>query len=192
VKLKLHAFEPRSRANGPGVRAVVWFQGCTLGCPGCFNPQSHAAAGGYERTPHEVACDIRAAAGTADYLEGVTFSGGEPLEQATGLLELLERLEEALPALGTVLFTGFSYKEIEAQPLRAASLEHIDATVCGRYVSAQHEGRGLIGSRNQELRLLTKRYSREDFQRVPRREAIVHAGGLVTYSGIQTPHARAT
>ena len=44
----IHAIEPRSRANGPGVRFVVWLQGCTLGCPGCFNPSTHAAAGGRE------------------------------------------------------------------------------------------------------------------------------------------------
>ena len=40
--LNLHALLPRSRANGPGVRLVLWFQGCTLGCPGCFNPTTHA------------------------------------------------------------------------------------------------------------------------------------------------------
>jgi pyruvate-formate lyase-activating enzyme len=40
--LNLHALWPRSRANGPGVRMVLWLQGCTLGCPGCFNPATHA------------------------------------------------------------------------------------------------------------------------------------------------------
>ena len=41
MRIRLHAFEPASRANGPGPRAAVWFQGCTLGCPGCFNPDTH-------------------------------------------------------------------------------------------------------------------------------------------------------
>ncbi|HEX8107935.1 MAG TPA: 4Fe-4S cluster-binding domain-containing protein, partial [Kofleriaceae bacterium] len=41
IEVRIHAFEPRSRANGPGARFVVWFQGCTLGCPGCFNPTTH-------------------------------------------------------------------------------------------------------------------------------------------------------
>ncbi|MCU0780030.1 MAG: radical SAM protein [Akkermansiaceae bacterium] len=41
MTLRLHAFLPRSRANGPGWRSVVWVQGCSLGCPGCFNPQTH-------------------------------------------------------------------------------------------------------------------------------------------------------
>jgi anaerobic ribonucleoside-triphosphate reductase activating protein len=43
--LRLHGFVARSRANGPGIRAVVWTQGCTLGCPGCFNPGSHPSEG---------------------------------------------------------------------------------------------------------------------------------------------------
>src|SRR3972149_712339 len=43
VILRLHALLPRSRANGPGMRAVIWFQGCTRGCPGCFNPETHAS-----------------------------------------------------------------------------------------------------------------------------------------------------
>ncbi|NJO00209.1 MAG: 4Fe-4S cluster-binding domain-containing protein, partial [Anaerolineales bacterium] len=38
--LRLHQFLPQSRVNGPGLRAVLWVQGCSLGCPGCFNPQT--------------------------------------------------------------------------------------------------------------------------------------------------------
>ena len=48
--IRVHAVEPRSRANGPGARFVVWFQGCTLGCAGCFNPTTHDATGGREYT----------------------------------------------------------------------------------------------------------------------------------------------
>jgi pyruvate-formate lyase-activating enzyme len=38
---RVHAVDPRSRANGPGTRFVIWSQGCTLGCAGCFNPETH-------------------------------------------------------------------------------------------------------------------------------------------------------
>jgi len=44
--LNLYHYEPLSLVNGPGKRAVVWVQGCTLGCPGCFNPQTHSVAAG--------------------------------------------------------------------------------------------------------------------------------------------------
>ena len=41
----VHAIMPASRANGPGLRCVVFVQGCNLNCPGCFNPWSHAFHG---------------------------------------------------------------------------------------------------------------------------------------------------
>jgi anaerobic ribonucleoside-triphosphate reductase activating protein len=77
---RVHAVEPRSQANGPGVRFVVWSQGCTLGCPGCFNPGTHpvTAAGAGEWPPGELAA---AAAAQAGCIEGVTLTGGEPLQQ---------------------------------------------------------------------------------------------------------------
>lgn len=57
---RVHAVEPRSQANGPGVRFVVWSQGCTLGCPGCFNPGTHpvTAAGAGEWPPGELAAAV--------------------------------------------------------------------------------------------------------------------------------------
>ena len=58
MKVRVHAIEPRSRANGPGARFVVWMQGCTLGCPGCFNPTTHDAAGGREVEVAEVAAQL--------------------------------------------------------------------------------------------------------------------------------------
>ena len=71
--LRLHAVEPRSAANGPGTRFVIWFQGCTIGCPGCFNPLTHST-----RTNRLVG--IEALVGQvlehAERIEGVTISGG--------------------------------------------------------------------------------------------------------------------
>ena len=53
----LHALIPASRANGPGLRAVVFFQGCTVGCVGCWNPRTHPFHG------PEVTVDALAARG---------------------------------------------------------------------------------------------------------------------------------
>ena len=70
----VHALIPASRANGPGLRAVVFFQGCALGCPGCWNPEAHPFRG------TEVMVDAVAEqvlrAHNEHPLEGVTFSGG--------------------------------------------------------------------------------------------------------------------
>ncbi len=93
----LHALIPASRANGPGLRAVVFFQGCTLGCPGCWNPETHHFRG-MEVTVDAVVKELlRASAEQA--LEGVTFSGGEPMQQADSLLALMQTLRRQAPEL---------------------------------------------------------------------------------------------
>ena len=50
----VHGFVPVSRANGPGRRAVLWFQGCKLNCPGCWNQASHP----FEGAPTDDGSDI--------------------------------------------------------------------------------------------------------------------------------------
>ncbi|MFH1265139.1 MAG: 4Fe-4S single cluster domain-containing protein, partial [Planctomycetota bacterium] len=84
MKIRLHAFEPASRANGPGLRAVVWFQGCTLRCPGCFNPGTHNPLSGHESDTATLAAEILA---IRRKIEGVSVSGGEPFQQPEALLD---------------------------------------------------------------------------------------------------------
>lgn len=105
--LRVHAFSPRSRANGHGVRAVVWVQGCTLGCPGCFNPAAQPRQGG-----ELVAVDdlFRRIIALADSIHGVTLSGGEPLQQVKPVLALLESVRKK-SRLSVVLFTGYEWEE---------------------------------------------------------------------------------
>ncbi|MGE3780657.1 MAG: 4Fe-4S cluster-binding domain-containing protein [Pirellulaceae bacterium] len=47
MQLRVHALMECSTVNGPGVRAVIWVQGCSLGCPGCWNAQTHAPLQGF-------------------------------------------------------------------------------------------------------------------------------------------------
>src|SRR5258706_14960618 len=101
VHVRIHATEARSRANGPGARFVVWMQGCTLGCPGCFNPTTHDAGGGREVDVADLAAELAATAN----IEGLTLSGGEPLQQPDAAAALLA----AARALGlsTLVFSGY-------------------------------------------------------------------------------------
>ena len=179
MKVRLHAFEPRSRANGPGVRAVAWFQGCSLGCPGCFNPGSHAPGAGWEIETAELAARF---VGDAGDIEGVTFSGGEPFEQPTALEDVVKRLAET--PLSICVFTGYTWTELNTLPHAGAILAHLDVVISGRYEVASHVGAGLLGSKNQQLHLLTDRYSEADLKAVPQREAIVHADGSIAWTGI--------
>jgi pyruvate-formate lyase-activating enzyme len=126
-RLRLHAFIPRSRANGPGCRAVVWVQGCTLGCPGCFNPETHDFRGGQWVGVDELFERIRALQGT---IEGITVSGGEPFQQRPALLALLQRVR-AETDLGVLVFTGLHMGRNPAVPRdRRAAAVHRCAN-CG-------------------------------------------------------------
>src|SRR5437763_9558011 len=91
----IHGFVSGSRVNGPGLRAVVYFQGCKLGCKNCWNPTTHTFTGD-ERNIAEVT-DLVLSAHQERALEGVTFSGGEPMQQADDLLALMESLRDQLP-----------------------------------------------------------------------------------------------
>jgi len=173
---RLRARQPGQRA---GLRAVVWFQGCTLRCPGCFNPATHDPVGGCESDTESLAEEIL---GLRSRIEGVSISGGEPFEQPEPLLDLLERVGRS--PLSRLVFTGYTLAEITDLDLGPAILRHVDVLVAGRYVVAQRAGSGLLGSANQQIRLLTRRYALADLGDVPAAELILHADGTFTATGI--------
>lgn len=182
--LRLHAFLAASRANGPGLRAVLWLQGCSLGCPGCFNPRTHPAVG--PRLDVEEVFGRVAAAQAAFGIEGITISGGEPLQQRPGLLALLGRVR-AETGLSVIVLTGYTWQEIASMPQSAELLGRLDVVVAGRYNHRLHLGVGLRGSANKTIHLLTDRYCLADLAAVPVAEAIIDRVGDVVLSGINPP-----
>ena len=110
----LHAFIPASRANGPGLRSAVFFQGCTLVCHNCFNPDSHPFSGADVTIPAlaERVLQAHKEHGT----EGVTFSGGEPMQRAPALLELIGTLRQMASGKFISASTQGMYQYKETQP----------------------------------------------------------------------------
>jgi anaerobic ribonucleoside-triphosphate reductase activating protein len=180
VTVNLHAVEPRSLANGPGLRFVVWFHGCTLGCPGCFNPDTHFGAPRLVLTVEEL---LGRLAGASAEVEGLTVTGGEPFQQPQALLALLAGVQ-ARTSLSTLVFSGYRLDEIRRRPLGKETLRHVDVLVDGRYEAARHHGLGLRGSSNQRAHLLTSRYALDDIERVPAGEILIDPQGRVTVSGV--------
>ncbi len=213
MTLRVHAFLPASFANGPGCRAVVWTQGCSLKCPGCFNPASHAFGGGSSVSVLELAARIRA---QGRQIEGVTISGGEPLLQWAAVTELLRQIKTSTE-LSVLLLTGFTWEEVLAMPTATAGvtataavtagvtatatrpaetgvpglsvppaglLGCVDVLIAGRYDRRRHLAHGLRGSDNKTVHLLTDRYSADDLDHVPSSEAIVEPDGQVVVTGM--------
>lgn len=177
--LQIHRFEPVSVANGPGRRAVLWVQGCGLGCPGCFNPETHAFDAGERWTPTEAVERVLAVKG----IEGLTISGGEPAYQHRALAAMLEELR-VKSSLSVLVFSGLTWEELQRVPGIEHFLGLIDVLIAGRYDETQRIAGGLIGSANKTVHYLTDRYTPENLARVPQAEVIVDTNGEIRLSGI--------
>ena len=160
--MRLHRILPKTRAEGPGMRFTLWVQGCGRGCPGCYAKELWDPAGGWEATAEEIIGQI---AGTPG-IEGVTFLGGEPMEQAAELARVGEAAREM--GLSVVTFTGFTREELLSggNPDRLRLLACTDLLIDGGY---QEENRDLsrpwVGSSNQRYLFLTDRYTMEDVEK---------------------------
>jgi anaerobic ribonucleoside-triphosphate reductase activating protein len=190
----IHGFVSHTQVNGPGVRAVVYFQGCNLGCAGCWNPATHAFAG-RSRGVQDVAEQVAAAHRTSA-IEGVTFSGGEPMQQALDLLDLIRLLKRTRPELSIGMYSGYTEPELESgrywtrygigQEARRLIWEdikqHLDFAVLGRFVAVRPSALPLRSSANQVLRLFGDRYREEHFRPLEF-EVHIEAQGLVRITG---------
>lgn len=115
VKGKIHSIETMGLVDGPGIRVVVFFQGCKLRCAYCHNPDTWQLSGGTEMTPDEI---VEKIVRFKPYFNrsggGVTFSGGDPLLQPEFLLECLKLCKQngIHTALDTAGFGDGNYDEI--------------------------------------------------------------------------------
>lgn len=90
---RIHSYETFGAVDGPGIRFVVFMQGCPLRCRYCHNPDSWDFGAGTEASADEIVDKVMDYVGFYRNGGGVTFSGGEPLAQHVFLLELITRLK---------------------------------------------------------------------------------------------------
>ncbi len=139
---------------GPGHRAVVWFHGCSRGCPGCIAVEMNHSEDYKTMTAKELYDWVA----SCDGIEGVTLSGGEPMEQDTeALCDFLRLVHQDKRKLGVILFTGYHLEELE-QLGKNIIIQYIDVLVDGPYEEQKNNGLDLRGSFNQRFHFLTSRY----------------------------------
>ena len=137
-----------SITDGPGLRFVLFVQGCDRLCPGCHNPQALSMDGGREFFAEDLISLIR----RNPLLTGVTFSGGEPLLQAASLLPLAKMVRA--DGLDLAIYTGFTFEEIleEADSDRLALVACADILVDGPFVlETRRLSLRFRGSENQRI-----------------------------------------
>ncbi|WP_286946440.1 anaerobic ribonucleoside-triphosphate reductase activating protein [Acetobacterium sp. UBA5834] len=147
-QIRIAGVVKESIVDGPGIRFVVFAQGCPHQCEGCHNPDTHDLSGG-----HLVAIDaIIDEMKKNPLLDGITLSGGEPFAQSVGFSELARRAQAA--GYHVMTYTGYTYETLLAQPEQSWQqlLEHTDLLVDGRF---EVEQKSLLlkfrGSHNQRI-----------------------------------------
>ena len=146
-----------SKVNGPGLRFVLWTQGCSKGCKNCFNPETWSFEKYKSLTPLEIFELIK-----NSNVSGVTITGGDPLEQPEELLELLVLLEGLNLSNGIILFTGYTIDEINKDFLLRKSLNYIDVLIDGRFEKDQRISSSLRGSENQNIIYFSSKIKEEE------------------------------
>ena len=133
---------------GPGRRIGIWFQGCSIRCPGCISADTWGP--GHRRLSLEQL--LEHITPWLQEAEGITISGGEPFDQFDALRSLLEGLRR-LSKLDILVYSGYALEQLDESLLQTNGL--IDALISDPYIEALSQTMALRGSDNQRLSLLT-------------------------------------
>ena len=139
-----------SIVDGPGLRYVVFAQGCPHRCPGCHNPETQDPAGGREVAVGEIIKDML----KNPLTDGLTLSGGEPFSQAEDCAKIARAAREA--GLNVWCYTGWTVEELRKNPGADVLLREVDVLVDGPYNEAERslnlQWRGSANQRVIDLR----------------------------------------
>lgn len=149
-KIRLSGIAYESLVNGPGMRRVFFAQGCKHNCKGCFNPMTHDFNAGELRDMDELLQEVR----ENPMLKGVTFSGGDPFEQAEKFAYMAKEIKKM--GLNVWSYTGYTFEyiteHIEERTGWKEFLENIDVLVDGPFQEdKKQDGLRFRGSSNQRI-----------------------------------------
>jgi len=144
--MRIHNTIHDSIVDGPGLRYVVFTQGCPHRCPGCHNPDTHDPAGGKEVRVETLMEDML----RNPLLDGLTLTGGEPFLQADDCAKLARAARAA--GLTVWCYSGWTLEQLQEMPEAESLLREVDVLVDGPYLEAE---RSLTlpwrGSENQRV-----------------------------------------
>ena len=141
---------------GPGKRAVMWVRGCPLACPGCMTPELWANG------PSTDFWSIEQVAKTLNPLltgaDGLTISGGEPMNQPIALRNLVRLLRVDWPDLEVLVYSGYAIEELQNRGTEVAEfLSEIDILIDSPFDQEQANNLKWRGSDNQRIFYLSQR-----------------------------------
>jgi len=145
--MRLAGITQESTVDGPGLRFVIYAQGCVHKCPHCHNPESWVSDGGREFSVKEI---VRLLKKQKKIKRGITFSGGEPFLQAADFFEIAVAARNL--GLDVVTYTGFTYDQLLEDEDRRALLSVSNILIDGKYMHELRDiGLQFCGSSNQRV-----------------------------------------
>lgn len=150
MEIRLSGIIKESIVDGPGIRYVVFTQGCPHHCEGCHNPDTHDFDGGYIGNTEEIIKDFQ----KNPLLSGITFSGGEPFCQPEPLLKLAKEVHNLKK--NVISYSGYTFEELLKLSKKNQAIkdlmENIDYLIDGKFILFQ---KTLMlkfrGSKNQRI-----------------------------------------
>lgn len=157
TNLNIAGILEQTTTNGKGLRCAIFFQGCTHDCVGCHN--KHLQEFGLLDCSIDARDVIEFLEDNQEYLDGVTLTGGEPLQQNLKSLEKLIHEIRARTDLNIWIYTGYTVeeiKELDTEGVYSNILTMVDVLVDGRFENdnlydSGIEEKSYRGSKNQRL-----------------------------------------
>ena len=154
VDIRINSYIPITTVEGPGKRFCIWVQGCSLHCKGCANSAMWDKNGG---TIYKVENLIDLIKSYKEKIEGITFLGGEPLEQIEAVTEISKAVQ--IFGLSVLVFTGYEYSDLKNRQDFQELIRYVDILIDGRYEEDKQDfSRPWVGSSNQNYYFFTDRY----------------------------------
>ena len=180
--MRIYKILKNTTVEGPGNRFCIWVQGCKKHCKGCFATDTWDFEGGEEYSVKELFTLIK----EQKNIEGVTFLGGEPFEQAKELSKLAELIKKE--NLSLLCFSGYTIDELKKKNDKYTNglLSQIDLLIDGGYEQENFDlSRPWVGSSNQNFIYLTNRYSEEEIKKYKNKiEMRLNSNGELEINGM--------
>lgn len=145
TKIRIMDFVYSSAVDGTGFRDVLFVNYCPHHCEGCHNPESWDKANGHDITIEEAFENL-----TKSEITNVTFSGGEPFEQAEALATLAKMLKEKGKTIW--VYSGYTFEQLIKDPVKLKLLELCDVLVDGKFeINNKGLNMRFKGSYNQRI-----------------------------------------
>ena len=169
-----------TKVEGPETRYCIWVQGCSRHCKGCQAVHTWSHLGGVLYNVKDIIADIK----KQKNIEGVTFLGGEPFEQAEALGIIAKAVKKE--GLGVLCFTGGLLEELQQKEENKILLENIDLLIDGAFEADKVDySRPWCGSTNQRYHFLTNRYNEEIFEKYKNKiEINISKNGTIFMNGM--------